>query len=70
MCEYCEGKGIEFDVVALDTGDANYPNVFINTRGEMNIITDSREYMEADDLWMVRINYCPMCGRRLAERGK
>ena len=70
MCEYCEDKGIELDVVALDTGDANYPNVSINARAEMRIITDSREYGEADDLWMVRINYCPMCGRRLAERGQ
>lgn len=65
MCEYCEGVGIELDVVALDTGDANYPCVSINSRGELQIITDSREYGEADDLWMVRINRCPMCGRRL-----
>lgn len=69
MCKYCEDKGIELDVVALDTGDANYPNVSINARGELQIITDSREFAEADDLWMVRINYCPMCGRRLSERG-
>ena len=70
MCKYCKGVGIELDVVALDTGDANYPNVSINSRGELQIITDSREYAEADDLWMVRINFCPMCGRALAERGK
>ena len=70
MCKYCEDKGIELDVVALDTGDANYPNVSINARGELQIITDSREFAEADDLWMVRINYCPMCGRKLAERGQ
>lgn len=69
MCKYCEGKGIELDVVARQTGDANYPNVSINVRGELQIITDSREYAEAYDLWVVRINYCPMCGRELAERG-
>ena len=69
MCKYCEDKGIELDVVALDTGDANYPNVSINARGELQIITDSREFAEADDLWMVRINYCPMCWCKLAERG-
>ena len=23
--------------------------------------------MEADDLWMVRINYCPNCGARVVE---
>lgn len=38
-------------------------------RGELQIITDSREYADADDLWMMRINYCPICGRRL-ERGE
>ena len=65
MCEFCDDKGIELDVVALGTGDANYPNVSINARGELQIITDSREYNEADDLCMVRINYCPMCGRKL-----
>ena len=65
MCKYCENKGIELDVVALDTGDANYPNVYINSRSELQIITDSREYGEADNLWMVRINYCPMCGARV-----
>ena len=65
MCKHCDDKGIELDVVALDTGDANYPNVSIKARGELQIITDSREYNEADDLWMVRINYCPMCGRKL-----
>ena len=70
MCEFCNGTRVEFDVIALDTGDAGYPNVFINSRGEMNIITDSRKYGEADDLWMVSINYCPMCGRKLAERGQ
>lgn len=70
MCEYCEETCVELDVVALDTGDANYPSVSINSRGELQIITDSREYAEADDLWMVRINYCPMCGRRLAERSE
>ena len=48
MCEYCKGTGVELDVVALDTGDANYPNVSINLRGELQIITDSREYAEAD----------------------
>ena len=69
MCEYCKATGVELDVVALDTGDANYPSVSINLRGELQIITDSREYAEADDLWMVRINYCPMCGSKLKERG-
>ena len=70
MCEYCEGTGVDLDVVAPDTGDANYPSVYINLPGELQIITASRVYAEADDLWMVRINYCPMCGRRLAERGE
>lgn len=69
MCKYCNGTGVELDVVALDTGDANYPSVSIDLRGELQIITDSREYAEADDLWMMRINYCPICGRRL-ERGE
>lgn len=64
MCEYCESHAL-LEVWPRDAGDAREPQIRINYRYELDIFTDSCEEGEVDDYWTARINYCPMCGRKL-----
>jgi hypothetical protein len=50
MCKYCEGKNI----ITIE----NYLAVYINYLSEINILTTDGEFKK-------KINYCPMCGRKL-----
>ena len=71
MCEYCEGvvvtpiyerKGIgEYCLVDIEhDSDGFYLNCYHDSSGWDAVTMDIYP----------SINYCPMCGRRLAERGE
>jgi len=63
-CEYCNGK--EENEVLLTTKateDENDFNIYVSANSP-NLIAMSTNFVHTSS---VKINYCPMCGRRLGE---
>ena len=66
MCEYCEESEIgTFRELTDDCPNAR----FYADLGFGKLYLEYTEDEETDYA-LVEINYCPMCGRKLAERGK
>lgn len=72
MCEFCEDMMPETpkvaDVPGMDVEMYLEPTFNIDTKERKTYLVTSnvRTFEEA----VFRINHCPMCGRRLAERGQ
>lgn len=65
MCEYCEKSDIG-RVRELTDACLNGHFYADIERGALYLEYDD----EGTDYALVEINYCPMCGRKLAERGQ
>lgn len=58
MCKYCDKDGIT-------TIDENGEGIYISIdTGTGDLIVDVQQI---DDFMTTHINYCPMCGRKLAD---
>ena len=64
MCEYCEGRR-----PVLESGDGfTDADVYVNRR-ELAVSFSCDDWTYNAD-FSALIDYCPMCGRKLAERGE
>ena len=59
MCKYCEGD----EYIVGKNGCASFVWMRIGNNGNLLFNTDANEY----DRGEAKINYCPMCGRKLTE---
>ena len=62
MCEYCnENKSYKKRLYDCDD------EIFINDKNKLNVYVDCEEYQYNIE---IKINYCPMCGRKLKGENK
>ena len=62
MCKYCEGDLYNKKYLYEDKYGDN--TAFINDENEIYVSIREEEYI---DEMKFKINYCPMCGRKLGE---
>lgn len=70
MCEYCDDSSTDLlhDSIPVSLNgikvDELQADVFIRFDGRLELYIDS-EHEETISLNLLKINFCPMCGRRL-----
>lgn len=69
MCEYCEKKKDLVNSYELSKKNDNYHGIDASIDGNIVYITASADVYEPGGYEEItfRINYCPMCGRKIVE---
>ncbi|WP_088825681.1 MULTISPECIES: hypothetical protein [Listeria] len=63
-CKYCKGEFSDFLMHSFTSDDNHLDNYF-----ELDIIADEL-ILRGDVRGRTKINYCPICGRKLEERAE